>query len=113
MNDQQIGSAIRASVNVSRQQVSLSKGIILESAKGTVSPLVLIQQVMEKNRIKLPNPLVFGSDGDANVAKTVSDYLSWHHAACEAIWALVHAGVLSGGDGFWRDSLSSIRWGRV
>lgn len=112
MNDKEIESAIRSSVNVSRQQVTLAKAIILELAKSKVSPLVLIQRVMEKNGVKLPNPVVFGKEDDTDVVKAVSDYLCWHVAACEAIWALVYAGLLFG-EGEWRDSLSSFHWSRV
>lgn len=112
MNDQEIESAIRASVNVSRQQVTLAKAIILESAKSKTSPLALIQQVMQKNGVSLTIPVVFGKEDDASVIKAISIYLSWHVAACEAILALVHAGLLFG-EGEGRDSLSSFRWQRV
>jgi hypothetical protein len=103
---------IRSSVHVSRRHVTLCKAIILDLAKSKVSSLFLVSQVIEKNAVALPNPVVFGTSDDESVIKTVASYLSWHAAACEAIWALVHTGLLFG-EGEWRGSLSSVQWRRV
>lgn len=113
MNDNDIESAIRSSVNVSRQQVTLAKAIILDSVRSKSSPLSLISQVVEKNGVKLPNPVTFSNENFAEAIKAVSSCLSWHVATCEAIWNLVHAGLLFG-EGESRDnSLSSVHWSRV
>jgi hypothetical protein len=112
MTEKEIESAIRLSVAVSPQKLTLSKAIILELAKTRTTSLVLIQEVLDKNGVVLKSPVVFGIDDSADAIKTVSTYLSWHVATCEAILSLVHAGLLFGA-GEWCDGLSSIHWQRV
>lgn len=113
MNDKDIESAVRSSVIVTRQQVTIAKAISLDSAENKSSPQVLISKVTEKNGVKLPRPVTFSNENYTEAIKTVSTYLSWHIATCEAIWGLMHAGLLFG-YGEWRDSdLSSVHWTRA
>ena len=95
MNPTDAEQDVRRRIVVTPQMVTISKAIVLDLAKGVSNSDELIAGVLRANAIVLPQPVVLHEsvDSRATVA-AVGDALSWRLAAAEAIWALVHAGLL-------------------
>lgn len=83
-------------VKVTRQKITLAKGFILKqpvAPKGRTDDL--INAFIQSVDAVLPAQFVF----DPNVEpypelKRVAEAFSWHLAACEAVWELIHASLL-------------------
>ena len=113
MNDGEIELAIRASVRVTRQHLIAAKANILSDFSSSVTSTHLIDKVLKLNAATICVPVVISAQTPPETAvKAVAAFVSWHVAASEAIWALIHSGYLFG-EGQSTGVLPYIRWTRV
>jgi len=95
MNPTEAEAAIRTRVEVTRQRVMIAKAIILEAATHNDNSDELIALVLKANDVSLPKTIVLHESVDPSISvNAVVDALSWRLAAAEAIWSLIHAGLL-------------------
>ena len=95
MNQAQAEQEIRRRITVTPQMVVLSKAIVLEAAKATTRTAELVDQVTRANGAVLPQQVVLHPSVDVLAAVVgVASALSWQMAAKEAIWSLIHGGLL-------------------
>lgn len=95
MSPDQAEKLIRSRIVVSPQKVTIAKAIVLDLAKGIVSSDELIAGVLRANAIVLPRPVVLHASVDSQaMAAAAGEALSWQLAATEAIWSLIHSGLL-------------------
>lgn len=95
MTPDEAKKAISAGIRVTPQLVTIAKAIILEHAKTTTSTEKLLDQLLRANGAAVVRPLVVHESVDITAAiRSTSEALSWRLAGGEAIWALVHAGLL-------------------
>lgn len=86
---------IRARITVTPQRVTIAKAIILELAKTISSSDELIRQLLSANGSAIPRPVILHESVDSMVAVVAAgDALSWRLAGAEAIWSLIHSGML-------------------
>lgn len=86
---------IRQRIVVTPQRVMIAKAIILDLAKSISSSDELIAGVLRANSITLPKPVVLHESVDSKASiVAVGEALSWKLAAAEALWSLIHAGLL-------------------
>jgi hypothetical protein len=95
MNQSDAEAAIRNGVEVTRQRVIIAKAIILAAVTHSTTSEELIARVLKANDISLPTIVVIHDSVDtATSVRAVVEGLSWRLAAAEAIWSLIHAGLL-------------------
>jgi hypothetical protein len=95
MNPAEAESAIRARVSVTQQRVIIAKAIIIESATSNCTSDDVIATVLRANDCVAPKTIVLHESVDASASvNAVADAISWRLAAVEAIWSLIHAGML-------------------
>lgn len=95
MNPAEAETAIRARVSVTQQRVMIAKAIIVESVTSSCTSDDLIAAVLRANDVVVPKTVVLHESVDASASvNAVADALSWRLAAGEAIWSLIHAGML-------------------
>jgi hypothetical protein len=113
MNPGDAESTIRSKVSVTRQRVVVAKAIVFNNATTPVSCDDLLAAVYKANEVVVPRPVVLHEsvDTDVMLAK-VADSISWRLATTEAIWSLVHSGLLiSVGD--VRNQSATVDWTTV
>lgn len=95
MNQAQAEQEIRRRIAVTPQMVVLAKAVVFEGAKTTTRSAGLVDLVLSANGAALPQQVVLHSSVDASAAVlAVASALSWQMAAKEAIWSLIHGGLL-------------------
>lgn len=95
MNPAEAEIEIRTRVAVTHQMVILAKAIAINAARSTCTADDLIGEVLKKNAINSPMQVVVHESVDMEATvKAVADSISWRLAACEAIWSLIHEGLL-------------------
>ncbi|MDP1864226.1 MAG: hypothetical protein Q8K52_10010 [Thiobacillus sp.] len=95
MNASEAEATIRSKVFVTPQRVTIAKAIAFSIATSTVTCDEVLDAVYQANQIVVPRPVVLHEtvDTDAMLVK-VSDAISWRLATIEALWSLVHSGLL-------------------
>lgn len=95
MNPADAETAIRTRVSVTLQRVVIAKAIIAESAASSCTSEDLIAAVLKANDVVAPKTVVLHESVDTTASvNAVADAISWRLAASEAIWSLIHAGIL-------------------
>ncbi len=95
MNPAEAETAIRARVSVTQQRVMIAKAIIIESVTSTCTSEDLIASVLRANDVIAPRTVILHESVDASTSvNAVADAISWRLSAAEAIWSLIHAGML-------------------
>lgn len=95
MNPEAAERAIRNRIVVTPQKVTIAKAIVLGLATGAVNSDDLIAGVLKANAIVLPGLVVLHDSVDSHTAiVAVGEALTWRLAAAEAIWSLIHSGLL-------------------
>lgn len=95
MNPEEAAKAIRKRVSVTHQKVLVAKAIALNAATANCTSDDLVAAVLGANGVVAPQTVVVheSEDTDASIA-AVADSLSWRLATAEAIWSLIHTGLL-------------------
>lgn len=95
MNAGEAETIIRSKVSVTPQRVVVAKAIAFGAATSTVNCDEVLAAVYKANQVVVPTPVVLHEtvDTDAMLAK-VADAISWRLATIEALWSLVHSGLL-------------------
>ncbi len=95
VNPDDAEKAIRARVSVTQQRVLIAKAIIVQSAVFSCTSEDLFAAVLKANDVAAPKTVVLHESVDTTAAiNAVADELSWRLAAGEAIWSLIHSGIL-------------------
>ncbi|MDR4462048.1 MAG: hypothetical protein MRJ67_16280 [Nitrospirales bacterium] len=95
MNPTDPESTIRSRVSVTRQKVLIAKAIVFNEATTLVTYDDLLNHVFRANAVVVPLPVVLHKSVDTNASLTaIADSISWRLATTEAIWSLVHSGLL-------------------
>ena len=95
MNPAEGESTIRSRVSVTRQKVLIAKAIVFNEVTAPKTFDDLLAAVYKLNTVVVPRPVVLHESIDTNAALTsVAESISWRLATTEAIWSLVHSGVL-------------------
>lgn len=95
MNPAEAETAIRQHVSVTHQKVLIAKAIAFSAATANCTSDELIAAVFKANSITVPSRVVLHDSVDTKAALTaVADSISWRLATAEAIWSLIHAGLL-------------------
>lgn len=88
-------SVIRSRVAVTRQKVMMAKAVVYEAALNHRSWDDLLTAVYEANSVVVPRPVCLHESVDIDAQLTaVANAISWRLATIEAIWSLVHSGLL-------------------
>lgn len=113
MNPSDAESAIRKRVSVTRQRVLIAKAIVFNAATSPVGCDDLLSAVYKANELVVPRQVILHDSVDSNAAITaVAESISWRLATVEAIWSLVHSGLLIAlGDA--RSQSASVGWTTV
>jgi hypothetical protein len=95
MNAGEAEARIRSRVSVTPQRVVVAKAIAFGAAISTVTCDDVLAAVYQANQVVVPRPVVLHEtvDTDAMLIK-VADAISWRLATIEALWSLVHSGLL-------------------
>lgn len=95
MNQQEAYKLICEKVSVTPQHVVLAKGIILATSGKEDDSDKIIAKVLKANGVEMPRTVVIHPSVDSMPAIiAASQSMSWHLAAAEAIWSLIHHGFL-------------------
>jgi hypothetical protein len=113
MNPGEAESTIRSKVSVTRQRVLVAKAIVFNAVTAPTSCDDLLSAVYKANEVVVPRPVVLHEsiDTDGMLSK-VADSISWRLATIEAIWSLVHSGLLIA-DGDVRHQTATVDWTTV
>lgn len=113
MNESDAQKLIREWTHVTRQQVVIAKGIIARESGSQSLTSALVDAVLKGNSATIPQKIILHPSVDPTPAlKGASVGLSWFLAAKEAVWSLIHNGVLLAIGDLHRSSLS-IGWTTV
>jgi hypothetical protein len=95
MNAGEAETTIRSRVSVTQQRVVVAKAIAFGAATSTVTCDEVLAAVYQANQVVVPRSVVLHEtvDTDAMLSK-VADAISWRMATIEALWSLVHSGLL-------------------
>lgn len=113
MNPADAESTIRSRMSVTRQRVLIAKAIVFNKATTLVTCDDLLAEVFRANAVVVPRPVVLHESVDTNASlAAVADSISWRLATTEAIWSLVHSGLLIA-FGDTRTQTASVDWTTV
>lgn len=92
-NDAEAEKYILENVSVTRQRLAVMKGLLLKNFQ-PYAPQML-ENVLRELKANRPGRIVLHRDIDVeSQLKQAADWLSWSLTGAEAIWGLVHSGVL-------------------
>jgi hypothetical protein len=115
MNTEQADKELRARIAVTPQRVTIAKALLLE-AVGDIATNTdeLLASVVKANGSPWPLPkLVIHESVDTLAGvKLVADAIGWRLAAIEALWALIHSGLIFSMAGA-REHEISVEWTTV
>ena len=109
MNQQEASKQLENRIRVTRQQVVIAKGYIINNFNP--NPKLLIQSLLKAVETGTAENLTIHLlvDTDANI-KAVADVFSWTLAACEAIWGLIGVGHLIPTDSRFTSVLPNVAY---
>ena len=113
MNAGEAETTIRSKVSVTPQRVVVAKAIAFGAAIFTVTCDDILTAVYQANQVVVPRPVVLHEtvDTDAMLIK-VADAISWRLSTIEALWSLVHSGLLIALDDA-RTQSATVAWTKV
>lgn len=95
MNSSEAEKQIRERIVVTPQKVVIAKAILLEAAKTISRTTELVDAVLRANEASIPQQVVLHPSVDSMAAVAVAaEGLSWQLAAREALWSLIHSGLM-------------------
>lgn len=95
MNPADAEATIRKRVSVTRQRVIIAKAIVFNASTLPVTCDDLLIEVYKTNAVICHRQVILHESVDSNAAiSAVADSISWRLATIEAIWSLVHSGLL-------------------
>lgn len=95
MNPEEAEREIRSRIVVTPQKVTIAKALVLDLSEMSSNSEELMEGVLRANAVELPRPVVLHESVDSHsMLVAVGNALSWKLAAGEAIWSLIHAGLL-------------------
>jgi hypothetical protein len=90
--DEQVREIVRNKISVSRQSVALMKGLLLENFHPTTRRM--IEKAVTATGCTQTDRLVLDGGEDSRKIDAAAQYFSWALCAIEAVWELVHSGLL-------------------
>jgi hypothetical protein len=95
MAPEDVETLIRERVSVTPQRVVLAKAIVLDASIESRESELLIQAALNANEVQMPGQVVVHPSVDPMPQiSAAAEALSWRLAASEAIWSLIHSGLL-------------------
>ena len=95
MTKEQAEKEIRAKIRVTRQMLTVAKIFFLKHVTRNMSTEGLVTQFLESKDASWPAEVCIRNQAEEErVVQEVANSLSWQHAACEAVWELVHSNRL-------------------
>lgn len=95
MNEADAYRFIRERVKVTPQLVAIAKGIVARASERQSRTSELVDNVLKVNAVSIPHQVVLHQSVDPIPSLTAAaEGLSWQLAAQEAIWSLIHGGIL-------------------
>jgi hypothetical protein len=134
LNDADVRDIVANRISVTPQKIAVMKGLFLKQPLGNTEGMIrsAVREAVGYDRPE--HVIIRGIDADVIELQRLGDYFSWTFCAVEAVWGLIHAGILfpssssslvelttttqishhyngsraSGGDPF--DNIGGVRW---
>jgi hypothetical protein len=93
MSEEQLREIVKTRIRVTHQDVAIAKGLLLKHFHANTD--AMITSALNEIGLTRPDRLVVKGDADSTTdVQRLGDYFSWSLCAVEALWGLIHAGVV-------------------
>ncbi len=93
MNEKQARDFVVSNVEVGHQEVVLMKSLLLAHYQDNC--MAMLEEAILRSGATKPTEIILHATVDPVPAlKQFAEWISWSLAGCEALWGLVHSGVL-------------------
>jgi hypothetical protein len=93
LNEAQLREIVASRISVTSQKIAVAKGLLLKHYQPHAEGMM--QSALRELGIRRPERVVVKIEGEsAEEVDALGDYFSWSLCAVEALWGLIHSGIM-------------------